>query len=137
MIVWEPNDVIAGWMGGKIGVRFSRPFVTVASVDQNGKIECAALFNAMTDFDVECSVVVDGRATVELLKACREYVEGQLKRPRITFRTRASNIRAHNALKKLGADQEGRLREYFGDEDALIYGLILRDCKYGIDTQRA
>lgn len=129
MIITEPSTVIAGWIGGKTGVAFKPPFTTIAYV-RDGKIKAAALFNIWQKYDIECSVAVDDFAPRSLIKACREYAE-QLGCTRITFRTRDSNHKAQNALEKLGAYQEGRIREFFGDEDCLIYGLILKETPFG------
>ena len=136
MIVTEPQAELAEWVGEKIGVQFFPPYTIIAS-QHKGKTLAAAVFNVWTKNDIECSVAIDKFLPIELLKACRHYVEHQLGCSRITFRTRSGNQKAQKALKKLGAVLEGRQRGYFGDEDGLLFGLILKDTKHGFRTIRS
>ncbi|ARM14168.1 MULTISPECIES: GNAT family N-acetyltransferase [Rhizobium] len=135
MIVSEPREDIAAWVGGKIGVAFHPPFTAIAQV-QGGRIIAGYVFNVWTQHDVEVSLAAD-RLSKTLMRAAFQYVVDQLGCRRATFRTRADNFPAQRALKRLGARLEGRQRDYFGDCDALLYGILREDFPYGLYAQGA
>ncbi|ANL48647.1 N-acetyltransferase family protein [Rhizobium phaseoli] len=135
MIVSEPREDIAVWVGGRIGVAFHPPFTAIAQV-QGGRIIAGYVFNVWTEHDVEVSLAAD-RLSKTLIRAAFQYVVDQLGCRRATFRTRADNTRAQRALERLGARLEGRQRAYFGDCDALLYGILKEDFPYGLNTEGA
>lgn len=130
MIITEPTNLIAAWVGHRIGCEFRPPYTAIGCLI-DGRIVGAAVFNMWTKFDIECSVATSGRIPRELMKACRDYAEKQLGVTRITFRTKSDNVAAQNVLVGLGAHAEGIQHGYFGDVDGLLYGLILSESKFG------
>ncbi|MBX4940994.1 MULTISPECIES: GNAT family N-acetyltransferase [Rhizobium] len=132
MIVSEPRADIAAWVGAKIGVSFEPPYTALAHVDR-GRIIAAYVFNVWTGHDVEVSLAAD-RLSVTLMRAAFRYVVEQLGCRRATFRTRSDNMQAQKALDRLGAQLEGRQRGYFGDCDALLYGILKEDFPYGLNA---
>ncbi|MBP2442842.1 GNAT family N-acetyltransferase [Rhizobium leguminosarum] len=135
MIVSEPREDIAAWVGQKIGVSFHPPYTALAHVDR-GRVIAGYVFNVWTEHDVEVSLAAD-RLSLTLMRAAFGYVVNQLGCRRATFRTRADNISAQRALDRLGARLEGRQTAYFGDCDALLYGIMKEDFPYGLYTQGA
>ncbi|TBY54526.1 N-acetyltransferase [Rhizobium leguminosarum bv. viciae] len=135
MIVSEPREDIAAWVGRKIGVAFHPPFTAMAQV-QGGRIIAAYVFNVWTEHDVEVSLAAD-RLSATLMRSVFRYVVDQLGCRRATFRTRADNVQAQAALERLGARLEGRQTAYFGDCDALLYGILKEDFPYGEHPQGA
>ncbi|MEF3133011.1 GNAT family protein [Rhizobium sp. 268] len=135
MIVSEPCEYIAAWVGGNIGVSFEPPYTALAHIDR-GRIIAGYVFNVWTEHDVEVSLAAE-RLSVTLMREAFRYVVDQLGCRRATFRTRADNIPAQRALERLGARLEGRQRAYFGDCDALLYGIMKEDFPYGLHTQGA
>ncbi|MBX4954298.1 GNAT family N-acetyltransferase [Rhizobium lentis] len=132
MIVSEPRADIAAWVGAKIGVSFEPPYTALAQVDR-GRIIAGYVFNVWTEHDVEVSLAAD-RLSITLMRAAFRYVVDQLGCRRATFRTRADNLPAQKALDKLGARLEGRQTAYFGDCDALLYGILKEDFPYGLNA---
>ncbi|MDQ0558685.1 RimJ/RimL family protein N-acetyltransferase [Rhizobium mesoamericanum] len=132
MIVSEPRADIAAWVGSRIGVTFSPPYTALAEV-RDGKIIAGYVFNMWTAHDVEVSLAAD-RLTKGLMTAAFRYVVQTLKCDRATFRTRADNIAAQKSLVRLGASLEGRQRNYFGDCDGLLYGILKEDFPHGFDA---
>ncbi|MBB3355304.1 hypothetical protein FHT70_005265 [Rhizobium sp. BK049] len=132
MIVSEPRGDIAAWVGAKIGVSFEPPYTALAHVDR-GRIIAGYVFNVWTVHDIEVSLAAD-RLSVTLMRAAFRYVVEQLGCSRATFKTRADNVQAQRALDRLGARLEGRQRSYFGDCDALLYGILKEDFPYGLNA---
>ncbi|RDJ12417.1 GNAT family N-acetyltransferase [Rhizobium grahamii] len=132
MIVSEPSADIAVWVGSRIGVKFNPPFTALAEI-RGGRIVAGYVFNMWTAHDVEVSLAAD-RLSRPLMRAAFTYVVNTLGCSRATFRTRADNLVAQNALDRLGAKLEGRQRSYFGDCDGLLYGILKEDFPHGFDA---
>lgn len=132
MIVTEPREDIAAWVGARIGVSFSPPYTAIGEF-RNGKLIGAYVFNVWTAHDVEVSLAAD-RLSLLLMRSAFRYVVNQLGCRRATFRTRADNLSAQKCLERLGARLEGCQRLYFGDCDGLIYGIMKEDFPYGLDA---
>jgi hypothetical protein len=129
LIVTEPRQDIAAWVGAKIGVSFSLPYTAIGEI-RNGKLIAAYVFNMWTAHDVEVSLAAD-RLTKTLMTRAFAYVVNELGCRRATFRTRADNLPAQKCLERLGARLEGCQRLYFGDCDGLIYGIMKEDFPLG------
>lgn len=114
------------WAGERCGVCFSPP-ATVLGVVKNGNPVCVVVFNDYTGENVELSVAADNMLPRRFLQLCAEYAFGQLGCLRVTVRTRASNVRVADMARRLGFKQEGVLREFYGNEDAFLFGLLRRE----------
>lgn len=128
MIVSEPREDLAAWVGQRYGVKFYPPYTAIGEI-QDGKIIAVYVFNNWTKHDVEISLVAD-RLTRALVKRAFAYVTDTLKCSRATFRTRADNLQAQKCLERFNARLEGRQQRFFGDSDALIYGIMKEDFPY-------
>ena len=133
MIISEPREEIAKWAGDKIGCTFKPPFSALACVNEANEIQAAAIFNNWSDFDI-CVSVAAKKVSRQLLMSCASYVFEQLKCTRATLRTRIDNLAAQKALKRIGAQLEGRQTAYFGDCDALVFGILKKDFASGLSN---
>lgn len=125
MIVYEPRQDIAAWVGQRCGVTFHPPYTAIAEV-KDGRIVAAYVFNCWTGHDVEVSLAAD-RLSRTLVKTAFSYVVNTLKCSRATFKTRSDNLQAQKLLERFNARLEGCQRSFFGDADALIYGIMKED----------
>ncbi len=66
-----------------------------------------------------------------LLRAAGELVFSAYNVERVTAHMRASNTTLHRVAERLGFVMEGRPRKYYGDEDAVMYGLLKEDYPHG------
>jgi RimJ/RimL family protein N-acetyltransferase len=93
--------------------------------ERDGKLEAVAVFNDYTGHNIEITVASEGwRATRGAFAAAMRYAFDQLKVARITAHIRPSNTRALKVAKGAGFREEGRARQWFGNEDAVILGLL-------------
>jgi ribosomal protein S18 acetylase RimI-like enzyme len=102
-------------------------------LERDGKIEAVAIYNGLTDHDVEMTVAaVSGRkwASRSLLKAAFQYPFVQLGIDRVTAHIRESNTPALFAAERAGFKIEGRARKWFGNEDAIMFGMLKSECRY-------
>ncbi|PDT19511.1 GNAT family N-acetyltransferase [Rhizobium hidalgonense] len=133
MIVSQPSEEIAAWVGGRIGVTFHPPYTTLAQIDR-GRIIAGFVFNVWSEHDVEVSLAAD-RLTRTLMRSVFRYVAHQLGCRRATARTRADNIVTQTMLTRLGARLEGRQQAYFDECDALLYAIMKEDFPYGLHAE--
>ena len=92
----------------------------------------AAVFNNYDFANIEISVYLDesARLTKGMIEAMFTYPFLELQCARVTARTRAGNAKTRQLIRRLGFKPEGRLRWYFGDDDAMIYGMPKAECKW-------
>lgn len=94
--------------------------------ERNGELEAVAVFNDYTGANIELTVASKGGrwASRGTIGAAMRYAFDQLKVERITAHIRFSNRRAIRLAKGAGFQEEGVARRWFGDEDAVILGLL-------------
>jgi RimJ/RimL family protein N-acetyltransferase len=94
-------------------------------LERDGKLCAVAVFNDYTGHNIEITVASDGRwAFRGVIRRALDYAFKELKCRRITAHIRPSNERALSAAKRVGFKDEGRARLWFGNEDAVILGLL-------------
>lgn len=93
----------------------------------NDELVCVTVWTAITDYDIEASIVSVNPIWRRHLNEILDYPFNQLGYNRITARIRAGNIKSQNLAKKLGFVLEGVMREAYNGEDVYIYGLLKRD----------
>ena len=103
------------------------PFAGIVIETDNGGICGAVVFNDYAQGNIEMTGVGHGCWTPKVIRGLARYVFGQLKCRRVTARTSVNNHAARQALRALGFRQEGRVREWYGKEDAILYGLLRRE----------
>ena len=131
MIVSEPPDLIAKWVGERIGEEFKPPYSALAHLDAAGSITAAFVFQNWTRHDIEMSVAAISIPRT-LLRAVYRYTVEQLGCRRVTFRVRSSDLKTQESAQRLGAKWEGRIRRFYSNsEDAVILGILKEDFRYG------
>jgi RimJ/RimL family protein N-acetyltransferase len=100
-------------------------------VEDNGQLCGVAVFNDYTRDNIEMTVATTGRgwAARRMLRAVFRYPFEQLNVSRVTAHVRESNRKALKVAKAAGFREEGRQRRWFGDETAVVLGLLREDLK--------
>lgn len=84
-----------------------------------------------TDCEISCASENSMAFRPHVMQAVFQYIFVQLGCVRCTSITTRRNKRARAFLEALGFELEGNLRlAYDGERDALVYGLLKRDCRY-------
>lgn len=126
-MITDDKELVSGWVANRIGKdKFHLPYEALGYVGADGSVIAGFVFNNYTRNDIEVSLAAD-RLPRALLKRVYFYIVHELECRRATFRTRSDNHAAQKALERLGAKLEGRQRLYFGDCDALVYGIMKED----------
>lgn len=110
----------------KIDIR-GTPFAGLVIETDNGGVCGAVVFNDFSNGNIEMTGVGQGCWTPYVIRELARYVFKYLDCTRVTARTAVSNHKARAALRALGFRQEGRVREWFKGEDAILYGLLRRE----------
>lgn len=122
------------WLEERTSVKL-HPENTFMATDVCGKLQTAVAFsNYRPDTDIEITVATEGKGlkgAASLIRQVFIYVFEQSNCRRCTARIRADNEKSIKLVTRLGFKVEGRLRQGFGDADALVFGL-LRDDFYGL-----
>lgn len=126
---------MAAWAGRRLGCTFVPPFEAWGVTDTQGQIIGAVVFNDYTEKNVEVSVVGKGwkRNTLTALgKHCFEHLGCN----RVSITTRSKNTLVRILAERLGGTLEGIKRKFYDDDDAVIYGILKEDYRYGNHGRR-
>lgn len=130
-------STIRPWLEDRAGIKLHPENQYLGHV-VGGKLATAVGFsNYRPDSDIELTVATEGKglkSAMELIRAVFVYVFEQSNCRRCTVRISERNQKSIKLATRIGFKQEGRLRQGFGDADALIFGL-LRDDFYGLCRQ--
>lgn len=133
MIVADPR--LRGWLEERVKVALPNDAQFVGRIESE-RILAAIAFSHWSGPDVEISVAAEpGSASRRLLNTLFGYVFEQLGCARCTARIRISNQASIALAERLGFQREGVMRQWFGDEDAVIYGLLRNE--HGIWRRKA
>lgn len=129
------TDMVAAYMTEQTGATFAPgTYSAMAIVDDNDDFVGGVVFSNFRGTDCEISCAAEPHAGIwrpHIMRAVFTYVFQQLGCVRCTSVTTKANQRARDFLEGLGFELEGKLRlGYDGRRDALIYGLLARDCRY-------
>ena len=123
------GSLVGEFVTRETGFSCRSPHVSIG-FERRGRIVTGLSFYNWSGHDVE--IAAAGREFPRsLLRFVFDYVVKQLGCRRATFRTRIDNEAAKLALSRLRARVEGRQRLFYGDCDALIFGLLSEDFPYG------
>ncbi len=130
MIVTGQSAAVARWAGERLGCVFVPPLTAVGILNRDGKRVGAAIFNDFADRNIELTVYGPGSFQRQVCVWIARYCFIQNDCLRITTRTAASNLYVRKLLEHHGWVKEGTLRDWFSDEDCILYGLLKNDCKF-------
>lgn len=133
-VVYDEPERFAAWAAEQLGDGggFQPPYVVIGGADENGEPVAACIFNCYRQKfgDIEITTVGKGRFTRGFWGVILAYVWGVLGCQRITMHMRESNIPAIKLATHFGAKPEGRLRKFYGTEDAIVFGLLKEEARY-------
>ena len=140
MIVRPESDAdrkaIAAFIAKKIRLRpddlvGSVPFEILAAVSGDGQFLGAVLYSNYRDCSIEMtSAGKPGWLTKGHLGGFFRYPFNQLGCRRVTGIVHRKNKHARKINERLGFKLEGVCRHGFEDGDAMIYGMIKKDCRW-------
>jgi hypothetical protein len=104
----------------------------IGGADKDGNPVAACILNCYRKKygDIEITTVGKGKYTRGFWGVILSYVWDYLGCRRVTMRTRESNAAVIKLVTHFGARAEGRLRKYYGTEDAIIFGLLKEESRH-------
>jgi RimJ/RimL family protein N-acetyltransferase len=125
----ERDDATAALLMDKwLGVDFrGSPYAGIVVRDDTSRPVGCVILNDYSQGNIEMTGAGVGCWTPRVIRTIARHIFRDLNCTRVTARTRASNKTAREALKSMGFRREGTARDWFGDEDAILYGLLRRE----------
>ena len=89
------------------------------------------VFSEYTGNDVHMFCVAEDKRIFQrkYIRMMYDYCFNVMKVQRVSAMCNESNVQSRRLITGIGFKQEGRLRRYFGNEDALVYGLLKEDIR--------
>lgn len=109
-----------------------KPFASLGLKTDDGNLYGGLILTNYTGFDAELTVYVSKMYLMRIqdLQRLFHWFFDDMKLSRMTARIAPDNERSIKVAKKLGFQQEGRIRKGLdGERDALVFGLLREDCK--------
>ena len=128
--VFEPQEAIIAWAGRQLGVNFHQPCYAIGVVNNAGEPVGAAVFNDFADRNIEVTMVGPGAFSRSIARVMAEFAFNANNVSRLTVRTRAKNKKLAALIEKTGWKREGRLRRWYGDDDAIVFGMLRKECRF-------
>lgn len=131
MIVIGRDREIAEWVGQRLKTNFVE--FRAIGLAYRGKLIAGVVYhNYRPPKNIEMSIASDSPrwATRSSLNVFFSYPFQQLGCSRVTAITDAGATHTRNFLERLGFVQEGLLRDGNPEDDAVIYGLLKRECRW-------
>ena len=131
VIVDEPER-ISKWampqLEGQGNLRETQAF----GYELNGEIVGAVIFQDHSQYDMHVTVVSTNSIWWQrrYIKAMYQYVFKQCKCLRLSAMANETNTKSIKLLKALGFKEEGRLRQFYKDSNAIIFGQLRSECKW-------
>ncbi len=131
--VYQNNEAAREIVERELGIHVTEPYAGLLLIDpKNRVLTGAVIFNHYkpdhSDVEFTC-VLLKPDVGMRIARRVAWYAFKVMDCRRCTAVTKRSNTKAQTALETLGFHVEGYFREYFGDEDGVIYGLLRSEQK--------
>ena len=121
-MVRQDSEAAKRFVERKLKVAICDPYIGLL-VERDGKQVGAVILNDYTPGrNIEITVLSEGVWSLADVRNIARYCFARVRR--ITARTSVHNARAIKMLTTLGFQQEGILRAWFDDADAVVLGLL-------------
>jgi RimJ/RimL family protein N-acetyltransferase len=141
-LVCGHDAAVADWVRSRIPHMKGGDFgacVAIGVIDDAGAPVAGAVFHGYSDLpgggDIQMSMAADSArwARRGVIRGLLDYPFNQAGCQRVTTLTPARNTRALRINAGLGFVREGCIRRGFGDDDAIIMGLLREDAERWLD----
>jgi RimJ/RimL family protein N-acetyltransferase len=124
------NDRAALWAGGQLGQTFLPPFAGFWIVNRFGHACGAAVLNDYADRNIELTCVGRGAFSRDVCRELARVAFNVNGCERITIRTGRKNVALVGMALRWGWRVEGILRRWYGDDDAVVMGMLREECRF-------
>jgi RimJ/RimL family protein N-acetyltransferase len=130
-LVSDKNTEITAWVGREVGIDDFGPCVAIGVVDGVRLVAGAVLHNYRPPgIEVTFASITPRWCTRNVMAGIFGYVFDQAGCRRLTAVTEAQKQSVRRFLCHLGFVEEGLIREGFATDDAVVYGMLRRECRW-------
>ena len=137
MLVYGEDEALAAWVGERLGMAFSPPYVCIGVSRET--LVAAALYNNFQLPNIQITFVTTSPrwATRQVIARILAYPFVELGCARVSAVTEVTNRDARRFLRRLGFRQEGYHPELFQRGDGVSYGLMKHDALKWLEKSHA
>lgn len=128
-IVTDRPIEVVGWIFENYQIQLVPPLTAIGICDHDQWIG-AAIFNGFEARNIELTCLGKGAFSRHVCRTLAQIAFIANGCERITIRTRADNDYVRRVAAKFGWKEEGRLRNYYGDCDCIIMGMLKSECRF-------
>ncbi len=130
-LVFGMDEFVAKWVAQRVPLFTPNPgqYVSIG-IAQGQRLLAGAVYHDYTTNGIGMTLAADSPrwATKGNIASLLRYPFEQLKVRRITVCAARKNKRSRKLIEGVGFKLEGVIREGFGKEDAILYGMLRREC---------
>lgn len=121
-MVRQDSSAARRYVERELGVHVAEPFIGLIVENDDIQVGAVILNDYTPGRNIELTAHTRGNWSIRDVRDIARYCFHRVRR--ITARTSVNNARAIRMLEALGFKREGVMREFFGDEDAIVFGLL-------------
>lgn len=127
----DNKELVLRWLEAVHGYKIVEPCITIGIVDDKfHKMVGVAVFNNFEYKNIELSCVGRGVFNRQVCRMLAKVAFDDNNCERITVKVRADNEYVLKVAKKFGWKPEGRMRNYYGDTDCIVMGMLKQECRF-------
>lgn len=135
MIITQPKELIGAYVNVRQGYPPAASWGTFNALGlvRGGRMVAGVIYNDYAGSNVYMHIGAEDGCrwmTQGFLYAAFDYPFNQLELQRVTALVKSKNSRAVSFIEHLGFEPEGKLRHYFKNDDALIFGMLRDRCRF-------
>ena len=133
MILFDPR--FRPWLEQKLGATLPSEAVFLGRIS-DGLVVGAVAFSHYSGHDIHISMALEkGKGTRQLMHEVFRYVFGRCGCSRMTALIRPDNLKSTQLAERFGFKPEGVLRCFYGEADAMIFGLLKSELPHVVTRQ--
>ena len=134
MIAFTQNPEQLEWASRILNVKYDPNLCSwLSELSEDGETRAVVVFTRFTPYNCEMSVASDGSSKWFSSRAARAwfgYPFNQLRVNRVTAVAEQFNERSISMLRKLGFVEEGTLKQWFGQQDGIVFRMLKDECTW-------
>jgi hypothetical protein len=129
LLIDAKTEVLA-WASHRLGATFREPCFAVGILNSKGRLAGAVIVNDYDARNIEMTMVGPGAFRLHAVRAIFAYAFDELKCRRISVTVPEKNIGTIRLAQKCGWVIEGRKRDYYDNDHAIILGMTRDECRF-------
>jgi RimJ/RimL family protein N-acetyltransferase len=130
-LIFGADDYLKTWVAKQIGIDGFGPSVAIG-VQRDGEIIAAAVYHDLRQGQIEASIAATSRrwASRSVLHTLFTYPFYQVGANRLLVQCSEANDKTMKIVRQLGFTEEGRLRQLYAPHDAVLWGMLRKECQW-------